>query len=65
MVVDKCIYNVAKRTVKVVYLSILDIGCFAHTLDRVGERFKFPFVSLDTPFVEGKNWKICVWVLSN
>ena len=31
--------NVAMCTVKVVYPSILDIGCFAHTLDRVGERF--------------------------
>ena len=37
--------NVAMCTVKVVYPSILDIGCFAHTLDRVGERFKVPFVN--------------------
>ena len=31
--------DVAMRTVKVVYSSILDIGCFSHTLDRVGERY--------------------------
>ena len=34
--------DVAMRTLKVVYPSVLDVGCFAHTLDRVGERFKIP-----------------------
>ena len=37
--------NVAMRTLKVVYPFLLDIGCFAHTLDRVGERFKIPLVN--------------------
>ena len=32
--------NVAMRTLKVVYSSLLDVGCFAHSLDHVGERFK-------------------------
>ena len=32
--------DVAMRTVKVVYSSILDIGCFSHTLDHVGERLR-------------------------
>ena len=31
--------DVAMRTVKVVYSSILDIGCFSHTLDHVGEHY--------------------------
>ena len=30
----------AMRTIKVVYPSIVDVGCFSHTLDRVGEKFK-------------------------
>ena len=34
--------NVAMRTVKVVYSSLLDIGCFSHTLDHVGERVNTP-----------------------
>ena len=29
--------NVAITTLKVVYPSILDVGCFSHTLDHVGE----------------------------
>ena len=37
--------NVAMRTLKVIYPEILDIGCFAHTIDRVGEHFKVPHVS--------------------
>ena len=31
--------NVAVTTLKVVYPSILDVGCFSHTLDHVGEKF--------------------------
>ena len=34
--------NVALRTLKVVYPSALGIGCFSHTLNRVGERFQAP-----------------------
>lgn len=34
--------NLAMRTVRVIYRSILDIGCFSHTLDLVGEKFKAP-----------------------
>ena len=30
----------AMRTVKVVYSSLLDIGCFSHTLNHAGERVK-------------------------
>lgn len=35
----------AMRTVKVVYPYILDIGCFSHTIDRVGEQFNTPYLS--------------------
>ena len=42
--------NVAMATMKVLYPFIVDIGCYSHTLDRVGEHFKTPtlgeFVSL-------------------
>ena len=31
----------AIRTLKVVYPNILNIGCFSHTIDRVGEHFMF------------------------
>ena len=34
--------NVAMRTLKIVYPSILDIGCFSHTIDLVGKHFKVP-----------------------
>ena len=34
--------NVAMRTLKVVYPNVLDVGCFSHTLDLVGNYFKLP-----------------------
>ena len=33
---------VAMRTMNVIYQNLLDIGCFSHTLDRVGENMKTP-----------------------
>ena len=32
-------YEVAVRTIKLLYPNILDVGCFSHTLDHVGEKF--------------------------
>ena len=37
--------NVAMTTLKVVYPFLLDIGCFSHTLDHVGERIVTPTLS--------------------
>ena len=34
--------NVAVRTLKVLYPKCVDIGCFSHTLDHVGEKFQTP-----------------------
>ena len=34
--------NVAMNTLKIVYPSIVDIGCFLHTIDHVGGRFNTP-----------------------
>ncbi len=34
--------NVAVRTLKIVFPQLLDIGCFSHTLDHVGENFSTP-----------------------
>ena len=34
--------NLAMQTVKVVYPLIVDIGCFSHTLDHVGDNFITP-----------------------
>ena len=34
--------NVAMRVVSIVYPNVLDVGCFSHTLDLVGEKFKTP-----------------------
>ena len=34
--------SVAMATLKLLYPSLLDVGCFSHTLDRVGEHFKVP-----------------------
>lgn len=43
---DRAAVNgVAVRTVAVVYPKALDIGCFSHTIDRVGEHFKTPILS--------------------
>ena len=37
--------GVAVRTLKIVYPNLLDVGCFSHTLDRVGEHFIVPILS--------------------
>ena len=34
--------NVAIRTLKVVYLLTVDVGCFSHTIDHVGGCFDTP-----------------------
>ena len=36
--------NVAMRTLALVYPSILDVGCFSHTIDLVGGKFNTPTV---------------------
>ena len=35
----------AIHTLKVVYPNVLSVGCFSHTIDRVGEHFNIPTVS--------------------
>jgi hypothetical protein len=42
--------NVALRTLKVLYPNLVDIGCFSHTIDHVGENFDTPVLS---EFVSG------------
>ena len=42
MIDRAAVNNVAMQTLKVVYPSLFDIGCFSHTLDRVGEKFNTP-----------------------
>ena len=37
--------EVAVRTLKIVYPSLLSVGCFSHTIDRVGEQFCIPNLS--------------------
>ncbi len=36
--------DVAMRTISIVYNQILDVGCFSHTLDHVGERMRTPIL---------------------
>ena len=36
--------DVAMRTIKVVYNGLLDMGCFSHTLNHVGERINTPIL---------------------
>lgn len=36
--------DVAMRTIKIVYNQLLDVGCFSHTLDHVGERMNMPIL---------------------
>ncbi len=37
--------SVAMRTLKIVFPLIMDIGCFSHTIDHVGDNFKTPVLS--------------------
>ena len=37
--------NLAMQTVRVVYPSLVDIGCFSHTIDHVGDNFKTPVLT--------------------
>ena len=37
--------DAAMRIVKVVYPNLLDVGCFSHTVDLVGEHFHMPTLS--------------------
>ncbi len=42
---DRAVVNgVAIRTLKVLYPSLIDIGCFSHTLDNVDDRFSIPIL---------------------
>ena len=34
--------GVAMRTIKIIFPDVLDIGCYAHTLDHVGDHFNTP-----------------------
>jgi len=34
--------GVAMRTIKVLFPNILDLGCYSHTLDHIGEHFDVP-----------------------
>ncbi len=34
--------GVAMRTLKIIYPNLVDIGCFSHTVNLAGERFKIP-----------------------
>ena len=34
--------SVAVRTLKVLYPNVLNIGCFSHTIDHVGDNFDTP-----------------------
>ena len=36
--------SVAMRTVSILYNQVMDIGCFSHTLDLVGEHMKTPIL---------------------
>ena len=36
--------NVVVRTLQVMYPDALDVGCFSHTLNNAGERFKTPIL---------------------
>ena len=39
-------YNIAIQVVRIVYPSCVDIGCFSHTLDIVGEKLKAPVLNM-------------------
>ena len=37
--------TVAMRTLQIIYPHVLDVGCFSHTIDHVGEHFVTPTLS--------------------
>ena len=37
--------RVAMNTLQIIYPNVLDVGCFSHTLDHVGEHFETPTLS--------------------
>ena len=37
--------NLAMNTNSIVYPLVVDVGCFAHTLNHVGEKFNIPTLS--------------------
>ena len=42
---DRASFNdVEMRTIKVVYNELLDVGCFSHTLNHVGEQMNIPIL---------------------
>ena len=45
------INSVAMRTLSLIYPTILDVGCFSHTIDHVGEKFQIPVLDSFT-----KHW---------
>ena len=34
--------GVAMRTIQIIYSKMLDVGCYSHTIDLVGEKFRTP-----------------------
>ena len=42
--------GVALRTLKIIYPNLVDIGCFSHTVNLAGERFKIPLLGEFTFF---------------
>ena len=36
--------SVAMHTLSIVFPNVLDVGCFSHTLDHVGEKFETPIL---------------------
>ena len=71
--------DVAMRTIKVVFNELLDVGCFTHTLNHVGERMNTPilhdfcqrldclvFTKPKIPFVvEDPNGSLSTFILLN
>ena len=67
--------NVALRTLKVVYPTVVDVGCISHTLDLVGEKFTTPHLnefftwwvysqSQGSSALEGANRPANAWIFS-
>ena len=42
--------KVAMRTLQVVYPAVVGIGCFSHTLNRVGAKFNSPHANDSTTY---------------
>ena len=52
--------DVARRTISVLYNNMMDVGCFSHTLDHVGENMNTPILEEFIIQVQNRERNMCL-----